>query len=386
MNRRWLGGVAITFSACIAATLAAGRGTGNQAAQRPAWNPQAAAAYLDKRADWWLHSPTAARDHDTACVSCHTALPYALARPALHAPLGEQSAAAPERLLLANVIKRVTMWNEVEPFYPDQTRGLPKTSESRGTEAVMNALILASHDAPTGRLSAEAQRAFDNLWPLQFKAGDFKGTWAWLNFHYEPWESSDSTYFGATLAALAVGTAPGGYATGAELQPRIALLRDYLHQHADAQPLLNKVMLLWASAKLDGVLQPVERDAIVDVLIARQHDDGGWSTADLGTWKRLDSTAIDRASDGFATGIVALALQQARRGSEDRPDPHVDAALRWLTRHQDAANGFWYAASLNKDRDFASDPGKFMSDAATAYAVLALTTRSATPAGSALLR
>jgi len=47
------------------------------------WNARGAAAYLDSRQEWWQHWPNAARDHDTACVSCHTALPYALARPAL---------------------------------------------------------------------------------------------------------------------------------------------------------------------------------------------------------------------------------------------------------------------------------------------------------------
>jgi squalene-hopene/tetraprenyl-beta-curcumene cyclase len=42
------------------------------------WSPKAAAAYLDRRADWWMGWQGAARDHGTFCVSCHTALPYAL--------------------------------------------------------------------------------------------------------------------------------------------------------------------------------------------------------------------------------------------------------------------------------------------------------------------
>ena len=60
------------------------------------WNRKAAAAYLDQRADWWSSWPNAQRDHGTFCVSCHTALPYALARPALRQPLGE-SAPSPAR-------------------------------------------------------------------------------------------------------------------------------------------------------------------------------------------------------------------------------------------------------------------------------------------------
>jgi len=106
------------------------------------WSPKAAAAYLDYRETWWMGWPVAARDHDTFCVSCHTALPYALARPALHAALGEDAPPPVERKLLDNVTKRVRMWDAVKPFYTDQNRGPHKTAQSRGTESVLNALIL----------------------------------------------------------------------------------------------------------------------------------------------------------------------------------------------------------------------------------------------------
>ena len=108
--------------------------------------------------------PTAARDHETFCVSCHTVAPYAMARPALRAALAEQAPSPIERKLLDNVTKRVRMWKEVEPFYPDETRGVPKTAESRGTESILNALILASYDAPAGKLSPDARLALDNMW------------------------------------------------------------------------------------------------------------------------------------------------------------------------------------------------------------------------------
>ena len=36
---------------------------------------KAAAAYLDGRLTWWIGWPSAARDHETFCISCHTVLP-----------------------------------------------------------------------------------------------------------------------------------------------------------------------------------------------------------------------------------------------------------------------------------------------------------------------
>jgi len=344
-----------------------------QAGDAGTWSRKAAAAYLDQREAWWMQWPTAARDHGTFCVSCHTALPYALARPALRQALGETGPSPSEIKLVDNVAQRVRLWNEVEPFYPDQTRGLPKTSESRGTEAVLNALILASRDARVGTgasvLSDDARHAFENLWALQMKTGDQAGAWVWLNFHNEPWEADASPYFGATLSAIAVTMAPGGYAANPDVQDRMKRLGDYLQRGNEKQSLFNRVMLLWASASWSGLLTHDEQQRIVDATLRAEQDDGGWSLAALGTWTRADGTPLETRSDGYATGLVVYALQQL---VAPRSQP-VSRGVDWLATHQDASTGRWFAASLNKERDPASDAGRFMSDAATAYAVLALT-------------
>ena len=148
-----------------------------------AWNSKGAAAYLDQRLSWWITWKTAARDHDTFCASCHTVLPYALGRPALRTSLGESGPSANERELRQNVAKRVRLWQEVLPFYSDEKNGAPKTAEARGTEAVLNALILTSNDARNGTLSDDARLALDNMWALELKSGERKGAWTWLNFH-----------------------------------------------------------------------------------------------------------------------------------------------------------------------------------------------------------
>jgi len=361
----------LAIAGCVAATAFSAR-LHSTSVPMAEWSARAAAGYLDARMAWWLTWKNASRDHETSCVSCHTAVPYALARPALRGALSEREATPQEQRLLENVSKRVRLWREVEPFYPDQSNGLPKSSESRGTEAVMNALILSRRDAAHDVMADDTRQAFANLWPLQFRNGELKGTWAWLNFHYEPWEASGSPYFGAALAAIAVGSAPGGYASSSEIQPPLNLLRDYIRRGADTVHLFNRVMALWASGELPGLLAPVQQQAIVDAAFAAQRDDGGWSTAALGPWTRIDGTSLDARSDGYATGLVSLALQRA---GQSRDDPRVRRGLDWLARHQDVATGMWVASSVNKSRDLATDVGKFMSDAATAYAVMALTQR-----------
>jgi squalene-hopene/tetraprenyl-beta-curcumene cyclase len=356
------------------------------------WDQEAAAAYLDQRAGWWMGWPRAARDHETFCVSCHTAVPYAMSRPALRRALGEQGPSANERKLLDNVTKRVRLWKEVAPFYTDADRGVYKSVESRGTESVLNALILASDaasnaattdargvassDARSGaqysHLSEATRVAFENMWAEQQTTGDKKGAWLWLRFKNEPWEADDSDYYGAALAAIAVGTAPENYRARPGIQNNLKTLREYLNREYAAQTLSNHVVLLWASAKLPGLLEPDRQKAIISEVLSKQQADGGWSlTSMAGDWKRHDGTPQEAQSDGYATGLITFALQEAGISQENA---QLKKGLAWLTGNQKRPEGFWLAYSLNNNEEhhISPDTARFMKDAATAYAVLAL--------------
>ena len=337
------------------------------------WDPKAAAAYLDQRQAWWMDWPKSQRDHETFCVSCHTAVPYALSRSALRTKLDEQAPSPNEQRLLNNVTRRVRLWKEVEPFYKDADRGPYKSVESRGTESVLNALILSSRDLQTGQLSNDTRTAFANMWAEQQNAGKQKGAWLWLRFKNEPWEADDSDYFGATLAAVAVGIAPGNYHAMPDVQTNLKQLREYLNDEFAAQTPINRVLLLWAAAKLPGLLEPDRQKAIIDELLAKQQADGGWSLSSLaGDWKRADGTPQETRSDGYATGLITFVLQQAGISPENSK---LKLGLGWLIANQDKTLGSWSAYSLNKTKEHHISPetALFMNDAATSYAVLSLT-------------
>ena len=357
---------------CLTAALASG---GDGAVGT--WSKDRAAKYLDERGKAWFEFKSAERGeraNKSTCVSCHTLVPYALARPALRRLSGTVQPTVYETRLLDQIKNRVDHWQQLDSKEFDLLYSFsePKKREARGTEAVLNCLILAFDDQYERREQPRAltRKAFAHLWQTQAADGDKAGSWDWLDFGLQPWESKEARYFGATLAAIAVGTAPGYYTAGkdAEIDKRVQLLRSYLRAHLPDQNLNNRIWTLWAASKLDGLLSPTERQPIVQALLEKQHADGGWDLFSLVKKPRVEGGVKTINSDAYATGLIVHVLQTA---GVPKHDGGLARGLAWLQAHQ-ADSGAWRSNSVNKQRDPNTHVGKFMSDAATAFAVLAL--------------
>jgi hypothetical protein len=352
------------------------------------WDRAAVATYLDHRMDvWWSRAKTLKTGNsEVKCLSCHTALPYALARPALRAADGVGVPTAHETRILDIARQRATYAADDQPYY-DHTED--KKREAVGVEAVVNAVLLTSDDeARKADASGATRAAMARMWAVQ--RGD--GAWDWLDFGLEPYEAPDAIFHGATLAAIAAGSSAGQQASmDPQSRAGVERLKNYLQMGQASQRTFNRVWLLLASSRLAGVLTASERESILQELEARQRSDGGWSLADLGVWRwgtaeapfvppgSPDATLL-AAADGYATGLVVYAMRQSGV-SMDRDS--VRRGQAWLRTHQvqgspdDEAWAPWRAHSLNHDREHGGPRGEawrrmFMSDLATAFAALAL--------------
>lgn len=308
------------------------------------WSPQRAAEYLDGRQKEWFAWPRAASP-DGPCVSCHTGLPYLLARPALRRALGEKQPTQYETGLLNRLRAKA---------------GVESPGALQGVETVFAALFLAGQDGDTSSTRA----AFGQLWALQRQEAPLHGAALWYSAGLDPWETPAASYYGSALAALALGAAPSAVRAAPEAQEHIHALQDFLGSDSKERSLHSRLALLWASTKFPELLAAPARRALTGEVLQKQQPDGGWTLDSLGPWAAHPDAPPSAGSNAYATAFTTYVLQQAAVASP--------RAIQWLRAHQDPQTGAWPAVSMNKHYPAGSMEEKFLQDAATAFAALAL--------------
>jgi len=298
------------------------------------WSPRLAADYLDARQKEWFAWPRA-NNGAKPCISCHTGLPYLIARPALRKALGEKEPTQYEIGLLESLRSRL---DKKEP-----------NGESLGTESVMAAFFLRT------------PAAYDRMWAMQVKDGAISGGFKWFNTDLDPWEEPESQLFGASLAAVAINEAPADYRDRPDVKERTAALAAFLRGPHEKQPLQNRLLAAWALN--DASL----RKSVTAEVLAKQSPEGGWTIESLGPWHTHANAPDPKPGiNTYATAITTYVLLQC-----GTPKATVVKALGWLRSHQ-SEHGYFYAESLNKQYKPDSMEIKFMRDAATGWASLAL--------------
>ena len=316
------------------------------------WSPELAARYLDARQkEWFSWKPAASADGP--CVSCHTGMTYLLARPALRRALKESEPTMYERGLLDRLRANV---------------GAKPAGALQGVETIFSALFLSREDA-RNTMSAHTQKALDQLWTLQSAEGPTKGAWRWYAANLDPWENPESGYYGASLAALALGHTPAEYRDRANVRESVASLTTYLANPPAPPRLHDRLALLWASSTLPTVLSVAAQRALVAETFAKQQADGGWTLESLGPWITHTDPPPAAGSNAYATAFATFALH---RSGVAPSHAGLARAFAWLQSHQDPKTGAWPAVSMNKRYPASSMESLFMQDAATAFAALAL--------------
>ncbi|WP_020469823.1 prenyltransferase/squalene oxidase repeat-containing protein [Zavarzinella formosa] len=299
----------------------------------PAFSATKAAAYIDGVSLAWTR--------ERKCMTCHTNVPYMLARPLLKT--GDESAVKEIRGFLEATVKK---WET----------GKPRTDY----EVLATAFALAGNDRQTsGKLQPATKAALDKSWTLQ-KAD---GSWNWPDCDWPPLEHDQ--FYGVAFMAVAVGLAPDKYAETPAAKAGLEKMRAYLKKNPPTET-HHRMTLLWAATLgIDGFLTDEEKKQTVVELLNKQQADGGWNLPSLGPYtKRKDGTEnkMDAPSDGYATGFTLYVLRQAGMKTGD---PSIEKGLKWVLENQ-RESGRWFTRSVKADK------AHYITNAGSAYCVLAL--------------
>lgn len=177
------------------------------------------------------------------------------------------------------------------------------------------------------------------------------------------------------MAAMAVAAAPGWIAslpTDDTLRASIDLLKKYIRESQVPHD-YARVLQLWTSLRLNGILDADQQAEIVTLLLSKQQADGGWSMrqfAEPEQWGEGNRASKLRGepefatppSDGHMTGLALLVLQEAGVAGDTS---ELQRGLTWLRNNQ-RESGRWWTRSLNTDK------WHFITYSGTAYPLLAL--------------
>jgi squalene-hopene/tetraprenyl-beta-curcumene cyclase len=322
--------------------------------QRPAGKAAVAAEKPDRGSEPFLprfslpkatgYLDAGSRAHEKGCLACHATFAYLTSRPAIPATTPAHGAAR-------QALDEFAAGLAGARLDPKETPPL------RVSQVVMAAAVLAQHDAATqNKLRPLTRKTLDRIWDLQRE----DGAWNWVKKNQPPSEIDE--HFGVTMAAIGVGMAPDRYADTPQARKGLDRIRRYLREHPPAT-MHQRAMLLLAAGYVDGLLTDEQRRQTVADLFALQRADGGWATASLAAWKRVDGVPLDpTASDGYATGLAVYVLRRGGRVAAE--DPRLHKGVLWLKTHQ-RVSGCWYTRSPYKNDELSTYVG-------TAYAVLAL--------------
>jgi hypothetical protein len=365
MRRVWIGAPAASIAmmllvvACRATEPREGDAVESAEANLSAQGKAKANAFLDDAAVSWVSKDDWGFVQGGRCVmSCHTTVPFMLVKGA-HAPNALDAATSALDAVRGHVEARVNGWATAAPLYSWVA------DDSRGLEAVLNALALVAADAPTGTLSVTAKKALANMWAEQKADGSFP--W-WTTFTLAPWENADAGVWGTAIADYAVGLAPASYVanlSGAE-KAKLAKLEQWLASKAaqTTVPLHNRAMIVLAAARRPTLLDATTKEDIADGVRALQTIDGSWPASSLG-FAVAGGTTNASSAHAYATAYYAYVLAE---NADPVDATRVTKARQWLDVHQ-RTDGAWEAKSLNSPTDAWNN--QLMTEAATAWGILA---------------
>ncbi|MGE3315294.1 MAG: hypothetical protein AB7O26_09270 [Planctomycetaceae bacterium] len=289
------------------------------------------------------------------CVSCHTNGSYVTIRPALTEKLGKPS-------------------EEIRTFLVEQVDALSKlpkpqlVSGTRPAQIIYIAAGLAEWDAHvTKKLSPETVSALELMFRIQKKSGEWGSLDCW-----PPLESSP--YQEATVAAMAVATAPGWLdgLTDEKLKDSVARLKTYLRETPPPQD-YDRMLLLWTATRMPDLIDGTKKTELVENVWKHQREDGGWSIRtfakpeEWGSGNRAEKLRAEPEfqnppSDAHQTALAVIVLRDA---GVPASDPRIRRAVTWIKSNQ-RESGRWWTRSLN------TDTFHFITYSATGYSLWAL--------------